>query len=219
MHFHQLILCAALPLVAFATDAAGKAFLEANAKKEGVVVLASGLQYTVLKGHADDSARSPGISDPCLCNYEGTLIDGTVFDSSWAHGRPITFAPNQVIKGWTEALQLMKAGDRWKLFIPSELAYGKRGSGRSIPPESALLFELELISVAPSLGSRAAGMTKVFNQPLWLGVPGWLFLVTAVACLSCILRYGCGCCMPKAAAAATSLPIPGRPKGVVYGAE
>ena len=101
-----------------ATDAEGMAFLAANADKEGVTVLGSGLQYKVLKSGAD-GAPSPLASTPCDCHYQGTLIDGTKFDSSYDRGEPTTFAPAQVIKGWTEAMQLMVEGDKWEMYIPS----------------------------------------------------------------------------------------------------
>lgn len=91
--------------------------------------------------------KSPTIDSPCKCHYSGTLIDGTTFDSSYQRGEPLTFAPNQVIKGWTEAMQLMKEGGKWELYIPSDLGYGDRGAGGSIPPGAVLIFTLELIEV------------------------------------------------------------------------
>ena len=105
--------------------AEGEAFLEANKAKEGVVTLPSGLQYKVLR--EGDGAFHPTADAQCSCHYEGTLIDGTVFDSSYARGYPTSFAPNQVIRGWTEAMQLMVEGDKWEMYIPSNLAYGDRG--------------------------------------------------------------------------------------------
>ena len=123
--------------------AEGKAFLAENAKKEGVVTLPSGLQYKVLKG---GEGVSPGAADNVTVHYRGTLIDGTEFDSSYGRGNPATFRVNAVIPGWTEALQKMKAGAMWQLFIPSNLGYGERSSGR-IPPNNVLIFEVELISV------------------------------------------------------------------------
>jgi FKBP-type peptidyl-prolyl cis-trans isomerase FklB len=93
------------------------------------------------------TGKTPTIDSPCDCHYRGTLIDGTEFDSSYKRGQPLTFAPNQVIKGWTEAMQLMKEGGKWELYIKSELAYGDRGAGRQIPPGAALIFELELLNV------------------------------------------------------------------------
>ena len=131
---------------AAADKAAGLEFLEENKKDPDVVVRPSGLQYKVLRS-GPPGGKSPDASSPCKCHYTGTLIDGTVFDSSVKRGKPATFAPNQVIKGWTEALQLMSEGDKWMLTIPSELAYGERGAGGRIPPGSVLQFELELIEV------------------------------------------------------------------------
>jgi FKBP-type peptidyl-prolyl cis-trans isomerase FklB len=120
-----------------------KAFMEKNKKKEGVKTLPSGLQYKVL---AEGSGKTPRASDTVTVNYKGTLLDGTEIDSSYKRGKPATFQVDGVIRGWTEALQLMKEGSKYQLFIPSELAYGQRGAGR-IPPNSALIFEVELISV------------------------------------------------------------------------
>ena len=121
----------------------GKAFLEENKKKKGIITLPSGLQYKVL---TEGSGKTPKITDEVTVNYKGTFIDGTEFDSSYKRGQPITFKANGVIKGWTEALQLMKEGSKWQLFIPPELGYGDRGAG-PIPPNSTLVFEVELISV------------------------------------------------------------------------
>ena len=122
----------------------GKAFLEANAQREEVTVLPSGLQYEVLK---EGDGPKPGPTDKVTVHYHGTLIDGTVFDSSVERGDPATFGVNQVIKGWTEALQLMPEGSKWKLYIPSDLAYGPRGAGAKIGPYATLIFEVELLEV------------------------------------------------------------------------
>jgi len=122
----------------------GAAFLAANAKKEGVKTLPSGLQYKVIK---EGAGRMPKATDQVETHYRGTLIDGREFDSSYKRGQPATFAVNGVIKGWTEALQLMKAGSKWQLFVPPELAYGERGAGSMIEPNATLIFEVELISV------------------------------------------------------------------------
>ncbi|MEM6766487.1 MAG: FKBP-type peptidyl-prolyl cis-trans isomerase [Bacteroidota bacterium] len=122
----------------------GKAFLAANKAKEGVVELPSGLQYKVLEA---GEGSSPTTADRVEVHYEGKLIDGTVFDSSYKRGETITFGVTQVIAGWTEALQLMKPGDKWQLVIPSDLAYGDRGAGRDIPPGATLIFDVELISI------------------------------------------------------------------------
>jgi len=123
--------------------AAGKAFLEENKKKEGVKTLPSGLQYKVL---AEGSGKTPKAADNVTVNYKGTFINGAEFDSSYKRGKPATFQVDKVVKGWTEALQMMKEGSRWQLFIPPELGYGDRGGG-PVPPNSTLIFEVELISV------------------------------------------------------------------------
>jgi FKBP-type peptidyl-prolyl cis-trans isomerase FklB len=122
---------------------AGEAFLAENAKKDGVKVTASGLQYKVIKSGA---GPSPKLTDVVKVHYHGTLIDGTVFDSSVRRNQPATFPVNGVIPGWTEALQLMKVGDKWKLFIPAKLAYGEQGPG-PIGPNSVLIFEVELLGI------------------------------------------------------------------------
>lgn len=123
--------------------AEGKAFLEENRKKEGVKVLPSGLQYKVL---TEGSGKTPAATDTVTVHYRGTLINGTEFDSSWKRGKPATFKVTGVIKGWTEALQLMKEGAKWQLFIPPEMAY-REGDNPRIGPNSLLIFEVELISV------------------------------------------------------------------------
>lgn len=122
----------------------GKAFLTENAKKEGIITLPSGLQYQVLQ---EGNGKKPSATDRVKCHYEGTLIDGTLFDSSIKRGQPAVFGVNQVIKGWVEALQLMSEGSKWRLFIPSELGYGAQQAGEMIPPHSTLIFEVELIEV------------------------------------------------------------------------
>ena len=122
----------------------GKAFLAENAKKEGVVTLPSGLQYEVI---TEGNGKKPSATDRVKCHYEGTLIDGTLFDSSINRGQPAVFGVNQVIQGWVEALQLMTEGSKWRLFIPSELGYGAQQAGEMIPPHSTLIFEVELIEV------------------------------------------------------------------------
>merc|ERR1711916_281501 len=135
-------------LVAFSvagTTEEGKKFLAENAKKEGVVTLKSGLQYKIVK--RGSGTKSPLVSTPCECHYAGKLIDGTEFDSSYKRGRPATFAPNQVIKGWTEAMQLMHEGDRWELYIPSELAYGNSNRGAHIKAGDVLVFDLEILQI------------------------------------------------------------------------
>ena len=122
----------------------GQAFLEENKKGPGVVVLPSGLQYEIIK---EGTGKKPKATDQVRCHYEGTLIDGTLFDSSIQRGEPAVFGVNQVIPGWVEALQLMPEGSKWKLFIPSELGYGARGAGEMITPHSTLIFEVELLEV------------------------------------------------------------------------
>lgn len=123
---------------------AGQEFLEINKKRQGVVTLPSGLQYEIItKGEG----KLPAATDQVKCHYHGTLIDGTVFDSSVQRGTPATFGVNQVIQGWVEALQLMPVGSKWKLFIPADLAYGKAGAGQSIEPNSALVFEVEVLDI------------------------------------------------------------------------
>ncbi len=122
----------------------GEKFLAENAKKEGVKVLPSGLQY---KEITPGTGKSPKTTDTVTTHYKGTLIDGTEFDSSYKRGQPATFQVSGVIPGWTEALQLMKEGAKWQLFVPSNLAYGERGAGREIGPNATLIFEVELISV------------------------------------------------------------------------
>jgi FKBP-type peptidyl-prolyl cis-trans isomerase FklB len=124
--------------------AESKKFLAENQKKEGIKTLPSGLQYKVL---TEGTGKTPKETDNVTVNYKGTLIDGTEFDSSYKRGQPASFQVNGVIKGWTEALQLMKEGSNWQLFIPPELGYGERGAGPQIPPNSTLIFEVELISV------------------------------------------------------------------------
>ena len=124
--------------------AAGESFLADNAKKEGVVVLPSGLQYQVLK---EGNGKKPSSTDQVKCHYEGTLIDGTIFDSSYQRNEPATFGLNQVIAGWTEGVQLMSEGAKYRFFIPYNLAYGERGAGAQIPPFAALVFDVELLKV------------------------------------------------------------------------
>jgi FKBP-type peptidyl-prolyl cis-trans isomerase len=122
----------------------GEAFLAANKSKDGVVTLPSGLQYKILTA---GTGPKPTASDSVKCNYRGTLINGTEFDSSYKRGQPATFAVGQVIKAWTEALQLMPVGSKWQLFVPSSLAYSERGAGAEIGPNATLIFEVELLSI------------------------------------------------------------------------
>ena len=127
-----------------AAKAEGEAFLAENGKKEGIVTLPSGLQYQVLK---EGDGKKPSATDQVVCHYEGTLIDGTVFDSSYQRNQPATFGLNQVIPGWTEGVQLMQEGAKYRFFIPYKLAYGERGAGEQIPPFATLVFDVELIEV------------------------------------------------------------------------
>ncbi len=127
-----------------ATIQAGQDFLAENAKKDGIVTLESGLQYEIIK---EGNGNKPAATDQVECHYHGTLIDGTVFDSSVQRGTPATFPVNGVIQGWVEALQLMPVGSKWRLFIPSDLAYGERGAGQHIGPHTTLVFEVELLGI------------------------------------------------------------------------
>ena len=122
----------------------GKAFLARNAERDGVITTTSGLQYEVLVA---GDGQSPAATDLVTVHYTGTLIDGTVFDSSVERGQPAEFPANRLIAGWVEALQLMQVGDKWKLFVPSDLAYGERGAGGAIGPNQTLIFEIELLGV------------------------------------------------------------------------
>jgi FKBP-type peptidyl-prolyl cis-trans isomerase len=131
--------------VAAANKTEGEAFLAANKEKEGVVTLPSGLQYKIVNA---GTGPKPAASDSVSCNYRGTLVNGTEFDSSYKRGQPATFEVDRVIKGWTEALQLMPVGSKWQLFIPSNLAYGETGQPRGgIEPNATLIFDVELLSI------------------------------------------------------------------------
>merc|ERR1711924_82308 len=142
---------------ALATNEAGTKYLEENKKKDGVITLPSGLQYKVLR--KGDGTDHPTADSSCECHYEGTLIDGTEFDSSIKRGTPTTFAPNQVIKGWTEAMQLMVEGDKWELVIPQEMAYGENGSPPKIPGKATLVFQMEIIKIK--------GEKNLVSFPTW----------------------------------------------------
>jgi FKBP-type peptidyl-prolyl cis-trans isomerase FklB len=122
----------------------GEAFLAANKKKDSVITLASGLQYKVI---TEGAGKMPTLNDTVTTNYRGTLIDGTEFDNSYKRGEPATFPVSGVIPGWTEALQHMKVGAKWQLFVPSNLGYGERGAGQTIGPNATLIFEVELLSI------------------------------------------------------------------------
>ena len=136
----------------------GDSFLAGNKSKEGVVTLPSGLQYKILTA---GTGPKPAATDSVVCNYRGTLIDGKEFDSSYKRGQPATFGVSQVIKGWTEALQLMPVGSKWQLFVPSTLAYGERGAGAEIGPNATLIFEVELLSIQDKAKSDKSAKPEV----------------------------------------------------------
>ena len=137
---------AKMKLAGNASKKEGMEFLAANKAKDGIVTLPSGLEYKIL---TEGTGPKPVATDSVVCNYRGTLINGTEFDSSYKRGQPATFPVNGVIKGWTEALQLMPVGSKWQLFVPSELAYGERGPSPEIGPNATLIFEVELLSIQP----------------------------------------------------------------------
>ena len=143
---------------AAANKTEGDAFLAANKSKEGVVTLPSGLQYKILK---EGTGPKPASSDTVTCNYRGTLVNGTEFDSSAKHGgEPAKFVVSQIIKGWTEALQLMPVGSKWQLFVPPSLAYGDRGAGAEIGPETTLIFDVELVSIEKAKDDKSGADKK-----------------------------------------------------------
>ncbi|MDD5711449.1 MAG: FKBP-type peptidyl-prolyl cis-trans isomerase [Smithellaceae bacterium] len=135
----------------------GETFLADNAKKEGVKTTASGLQYKVI---SEGKGPIPTANDTVTVNYKGTLIDGTEFDSSYKRGTPATFNVKGIIPGWTEALQMMKTGSKWQLFVPGKLAFGERGAGPQIGPNSTLIFEVELLSINPPAEKKATDQKK-----------------------------------------------------------
>ena len=141
---------------------AGKKFLEENKAKPGVKTAADGLQYKVEK---EGTGPMPKATDTVKVNYRGTTIEGTEFDSSYKRGEPATFPVNRVIKGWTEALQLMKVGSKYQLFIPSDLAYGERGAGADIGPNSVLIFDVELLGIEPPAAPKPAGTPAAATSP------------------------------------------------------
>jgi len=140
----------------------GESFLAANKSKAGVVALPSGLQYKIEKA---GTGLKPTANDSVVCNYRGTLIDGKEFDSSYKRGQPATFPVTGVIKGWTEALQLMPVGSKWQLFIPSELAYGDRGAGADIGPGATLIFEVELMSIEDKSKDKTPAQDEQKKEP------------------------------------------------------
>lgn len=154
---------AKLKAVAIENKRAGDAFLAANKTKEGVVTLPSGLEYKIIK---EGTGPKPTADDTVLCHYRGTLLDNTEFDSSYKRNEPLKIPVGGVIKGWTEAIQLMPVGSKWQLFIPSDLAYGERGApGSPIGPNSTLIFEVELISIEPKQAPKEAPKEQPKEQP------------------------------------------------------
>ncbi|UAY51374.1 FKBP-type peptidyl-prolyl cis-trans isomerase [Ferruginibacter albus] len=143
----EKVLQAEAAVKATKVKASGDSFLLANSKRPGVITLPDGLQYEVLKKAPDSSKASPKLEDTAVAHYIGTLIDGTEFDNSYKRGEPLSVPVSGVILGWTEALQLMHVGDKWKVYIPSALGYGDRGAGNTIPGGSALVFEMELLGI------------------------------------------------------------------------
>jgi len=148
---------------------AGIAFLAENKSKEGVITLASGLQYKVLEEGA--GLEHPKVSTPCECHYAGRLLDGTEFDSSYKRGEPTTFAPNQVIKGWTEAMQLMVVGDKWEMYIPMELAYGPSGKPPKIPAAATLIFIMEIVKIKGEVVPKSITFPEWTPEQLELWLP------------------------------------------------
>ena len=144
---------AKLEQVSAANKKTGDEFLAANKTKEGVVALPSGLQYKIIK---EGTGPKPAPDDKVTCNYSGTLIGGKEFDSSYKRGQPVTFSVGEIIKGWSEALQLMPVGSKWQLFLPPSLGYGDKGAGQDIGPNSTLIFEVELLSIAPKTEAKPA---------------------------------------------------------------
>jgi len=142
---------AKLEAVSTANKLQGDSFLAGNKAKDGVVTLPSGLQYKILTA---GSGPKPAPTDKVTCNYRGTLVEGKEFDSSYKRGEPVTFGVGEVIKGWSEALQLMPVGSKWQLFVPPDLAYGAQGAGQDIGPNSTLIFEVELLSIAPKTDAK-----------------------------------------------------------------
>jgi len=127
-------------------------FLRENAKKEGVVQHETGLQYKVIKAQKDESLPTPSMTTPCSIHYRGRLVDGSEFDSSYKRGAPMTCCPGDVVPGWTQAMKLMRAGDRWQVYIPADLGYGERGAGAAIPGGAALIFDMEMVEVGVKTG-------------------------------------------------------------------
>lgn len=148
--------------LAAANQQEGNAFLAANKAKPGVVTLPDGLQYKVLRA---GTGPKPKLTDTVVCNYKGTLVNGTEFDSSYKRGKPVTVPVAHLIKGWTEALQLMPVGSQWRLFIPASLAYGPRAAGPEIGPNSTVIFDVELLSIAPPKAEPASAPAPAAAAP------------------------------------------------------
>jgi FKBP-type peptidyl-prolyl cis-trans isomerase FklB len=165
MQEKQAALQAKMAIEAQANKKIGEAFLAANKSKDGVITLPSGLQYKILQ---QGTGPKPAATDTIVCNYQGTLLDGTEFDSSAKHGKPAEITINRVIPGWTEALQLMPVGSKWQLFVPSNLAYGDQQAGPQIVPGSTLIFEVELLSIKTS--EKAPNVSP--TAPPTPGAPG-----------------------------------------------
>jgi FKBP-type peptidyl-prolyl cis-trans isomerase len=153
---------AAMQELATKNKTEGAAFLAANKSKDGVVTLPSGMQYKILTA---GTGKKPAADDTVVCNYRGTLVDGKEFDSSYKRGQPATFPVSGVIKGWTEALQLMPVGSKWQLVIPPDLAYGERGAGQDIGPDSTLVFEVELVSIQDKASKTQDDSAKPAADP------------------------------------------------------
>ena len=184
-------LVALAQFLAAASNPKGEAYLAGNAQKEGVVVTESGLQYRVLIASTRPGAKSPNATSECELMYRGTLIDGTEFDSSYKRNQPAWFAPNKVVPGWTEALQMMKEGDKWELTVPSHLAYGNRQRGYHIKPGSVLIFEVKLLSVkrdnplkdalSGNIGIDINALFTLEMLPLWFMLAGAAVYVRGLA--------------------------------------
>jgi len=178
---------------------ADKDWLEAKGKEEDVISLPSGLKYKVLQQGPDQDGPSPKPAQPCACHYKGALVDGTEFDSSYKKGSPSTFAPNQVIKAWTEAMQMMKQGDKWELYCPPEIAYGPRGAGNKIPPHAVLVFQMELVEVGSDRGAGSGD-----NGP-----GGGVFVAVGVVALAMLYYFAFSGALPVNALVLSSANVTG----------
>lgn len=175
-NFFALALAIQLPCAVLSGPSPeGMSFLEEHGQQEGVVTTSTGLQYKVLNT-GPPNGQPPSLNSKCVCHYRGTLISGDEFDSSYGRGSPSTFKPNQVVAGWTEALQLMRPGDKWRLVLPSQLAYGDRAQSK-IPAGSVLIFELELITVSEPGNYLEEAVDMVKQNPMILLIVGYLIYV------------------------------------------